>query len=77
MELRNEETNRKTIRYYFLSTRLLGSSSYVSMGGHVYMKCKFSKKCPNYEEDSFTCNRSDGYYGDKPATCYKKMEAKK
>ena len=44
---------------------------------NVRMKCKFKKQCENYEEDSFTCNKSDGYYGDKPATCYKKMENKK
>jgi len=40
-------------------------------------KCKFAKKCPNYKENSFTCNKHDGFYGDKPATCYIKMENKK
>jgi len=65
------------MRYNLFSPRILRSISNFNIMYNVRMKCKFRKQCPNYEEDSFTCNKSDGYYGDKPATCYKKMENKK
>lgn len=41
-------------------------------------KCKFKKKCKNYDSDSATCNKTGGmYYGDgtRPAGCYRKMES--
>ena len=41
------------------------------------MKCKYIKTCPNYSDDSPTCNEKGGmYYNDatEPAGCYRRME---
>lgn len=38
------------------------------------MKCKFYKKCKNYNEDSRVCNVTAGMYyedGTEPAGCYR------
>jgi len=45
--------------------------------GFFNSKCKFCKKCPNYQENSNTCNKTNGMYyndGTEPAGCYLKME---
>ena len=44
------------------------------------MKCKYWKKCKNYQDNSHTCNVSGGmYYADEtePAGCYRKKSKKK
>jgi len=46
------------------------------------MKCKFWKKCENYQKDSETCNKNaGGYYPDgigmRVAGCYIEMERQK
>jgi hypothetical protein len=40
------------------------------------MKCKYWKKCPLYKENSMTCNKYEGDYGNKKASCKIKMEKK-
>ena len=46
------------------------------------MKCKFWKKCENYQKDSETCNKNaGGYYPDgfglRVGGCYIEMERQK
>jgi len=73
------ETRNKT-RYNMYGSGLLGSiypnwiMLVISWG--VLMKCKFYKQCPLYSDSSITCNKTEGIYGDRKATCYKKMEIK-
>ena len=36
-------------------------------------KCKWKKACPYYANNSATCNETDGWYGDRLASCYIRM----
>jgi len=41
-------------------------------------KCKYRKKCPDYSEVSYTCNKTGGmYYGEgRPSGCFRRMKEK-
>ena len=39
-------------------------------------KCKYWKTCKYYDEESTTCNYTDGFYGERLAACYIKNEDK-
>lgn len=38
------------------------------------MKCIYSKKCKRYDENSYTCNYTNGDYGEIKPGCYRLME---
>lgn len=40
------------------------------------MKCKYWKKCKKYNLVGSTCNKHDGWYGNKETNCKKEMEEK-
>ena len=35
-------------------------------------RCNYWRVCKNYRENSHTCNKNEGFYGENLANCYKK-----